>query len=555
MPGCSSRIQSLDACLRSLRTAQRNHVRGFHCTSFNLSGLTESEHAALIDPTDLRGTLENVRAANRTSLVRTYDVHNPSNGFKRLSLTEILEAPEHKPSDDVLAMRQVESAIAKAKERRRRPDRAEQKRRAKEKRAHGIVQQLEPFWELKRTTVHSIRRVPWLLMLQPLERSFDIPARERLSYEIQAFSNYISPNEAENNAAKSVVTSLQSTLTQLDGDIEVELIGSRANGLASPLSDIDINLRLRSQDRFDIVEGRPQAVKLLNRVSRHLLRARQHMLFSSVQWLRHPRVPIIKMVHVPTSLCIDIQSTSGGFNSLAYVKHFQRELSTVKAVYSVLRFALQLRGLHIGSAGGLGSYPLMNMVVAAHKAAEARYGHVDYAEHLLEFLDMFGKFDAVTKGITVEPYAVCSLESFRDLGAPKDQRITKLFLRDPADPANNVCSSLSRIADLQATLRDLSDSTRKYMNEWDARIQDESRSKEDRHQSEIDDKALLGSLLRADWHQYSLRRRLLATRKPKQDQQSGSPSDWVTSTAVGRAAKRLADAAASEHVHSQSSRE
>lgn len=126
-------------------------------------------------------------------------------------------------------------------------------------------------------------------------------------------------------------------------------MGSRASGLASPLSDIDVNLSLGDHKRFDVRENRAEAIKILRAVTKAVAKNNRESpiaaTFTVMTSLTGPKVPITKLVHIPSSQQIELQCTNSAFNGLVYAKSFQRDYPDLKSIFLLLKHTLRLRGL------------------------------------------------------------------------------------------------------------------------------------------------------------------------------------------------------------------
>jgi hypothetical protein len=579
MPGCRHHIQLLIASLRVQVDGRRLHVRTLHSQSRSVKDTIKDDYAALIDPTNLRGTLDTIRDANRTGLIRK--VGKVGDPIGRLSLPKIEGIAVEKPSKDALAIRRVEARLQRAERREKRgrqlrnpknlddalnrlqvhSDRqrsregippnlsrnitrrqkhqikrltllaeggeASQKRQPNDmgskKRSAGRAPQLLPGWRHE-GPLHIHRRAPWLRSLVETDGARKKVSHERLLDEIQAFEDFITPSAAEESAAEQAFADFQRMLQPLRPELDAELIGSRASGLASALSDIDINMRVRGQDRFDTYGDREEALKLLRIVWKNVHNQVYRQTFSPLYYVAKTKVPIFKLFHTNTGLRMDVQCSNGAFNSLVYIKSYQREFPTVKRVFLVLRTALQLRGLENGNTGGLTSYPLLNMVVAACKSCELKYGQVDPARHLLEFLDMFSEIDFFSQGLSIEPFEVFSLVDRGDvlerfgLG-PANQSVKngQMMFPDPADPVNNLGRVTRRIRDVQETIIKWKKSLRNQMAVWD----EDANGGVSSGQGPFEETSLLVSLLEADWRQFVMQRNIVSGAKSEYSDFSG----------------------------------
>ncbi len=353
-------------------------------------------------------------------------------------------------------------------------------------------------------------------------------AKEQLQAEIIAFTDYFTPGPDEIRAAEAALSDLRAALKSAKTSFSVELMGSRATGLASPLSDLDLNLRSAAVGaRLDEVADRRQILKTLEKVSQKLRRSKG---LTIGYFVRRARVPIITGVHQNTGLEFQMQCTNSIYNSTQYAKTFLNEYPTLKSLFLVIKQMLTMRGLSIGAKGGLTSYPLLNMIVACLKLKCGHLDTKDVAGHLLSFLDMYSEIDFYSTGISVVPPAFITLsrgeshisaahsdevqhtagtsqdEHFLNLWGPGRMKENhKAYLVDPADPSHNLGSGAYMIKHIQASLIERRKILLAKMQDWDPTAED------------VSSRSLLACLLECDYKTFELDRASL---------RKGSDSSW-----------------------------
>ena len=132
-------------------------------------------------------------------------------------------------------------------------------------------------------------------------------------------------------------------------------------------------------------------------------------------------------------------------------------------LYFVLKAALEIRGLTDVFRGGLGSYPLLMMLVASIKLNP--HPRNDAAGALINFLEFYGSFDNTSKGISIDPPELFDKAEITVMSAKTKSKIEKgqtqslppymLTLRDPANPMNDLGRKTTGIKHIQATFRQL----------------------------------------------------------------------------------------------------
>jgi len=379
-------------------------------------------------------------------------------------------------------------------------------------------------------------RLPWMQELDAQFRSTQ-SALQRLTTEIQAANTLFSPTAEEASAAQRALSDIEACARIGCKSLErLDVIGSRASGLATALSDLDLNFV--SKDSAQKAHADPLTV--LWRYIRFGMPQRDLILAS--YYAKQARVPIIVGTHAPTGLEFQIQNATTGYGSLELVKGLRAEWPTLQALFKVLKQALQMRGLCKGQHGGLTSYPLLNMIVVSLKLHQNQTDSHDCGKQLLQFLRFWSEIDFYTTGITHHPsrYLLGRLSKYE-----KDNPLTarnaidlitqdpiaavpvkfdvrknladihegrdhfRMTLHDPANPYNDLGRSAYYIKHIQATLMSMHQKLKEDMSEWDRQIRAEG-------QAEERPVALLRSLIEGDYSIYNMHRRRLCVPKKEE---------------------------------------
>ena len=333
-----------------------------------------------------------------------------------------------------------------------------------------------------------------------------LSAVERLAAEIHAFENYTSPSKEEHHAADYACQDLVEFIKEMGDGLVVDIIGSRATSLADPLSDLDINVSHPHQRQASHASMEKSSFNILRDIHNSLRKSSStigDLSASRIQvhhFVREARVPLIQCYHRATALPIQIQSTPRTYDSREYVKAALQEYPSLRGLFKVFKQILQMRGLTIGSSGGITSYPLFQMIVAALKLSGGRYYTADVGHQFLYILDFYSDFDFSKQGLITEPFAVFSkavrwarnldeeMEEaqnekefggqvhphqrafvFRNQNQGKLRSTTEhlMTLQDPASPINDLGRSCWRILDVQETFITLRAEVKRAMAEWD----------------------------------------------------------------------------------------
>ena len=445
-----------------------------------------SNSGASVDISSLENTLHAHREANRASLIRkTYETGKS----ERIQISDVglpalntrLPRPKSRTFRKVDLSRQTGTK--------------------------GTSRDLDVLWRMSALEKNPPLqyRLPWLQHLDSSDPARHTSAVERLWAEIRAFETYSSPSEEEQRSASDALQDVTDFVHQLGDGFVVDIIGSRATNLADPLSDLDINVS--HPDQLEVgkesVEDAP--FRVLNQLEKKFQTSRKLPQSASNQiqmqvYLKHARIPILLCHHKGTGLPIQIQSTPRTFDSREYVKSALREFPSLRCLFKVLKQLLQMRGLTVGSSGGITSYPLLQMIVAVLKFAGGRFHPTDVGNHFLFFLDFYSNIDFSKHGISTEPLELFSKGmgrvsgqgakrgaqedgrrmndrghsengqlSFGDWSRRKMHRDNeyRLTLQDPTNPVNDLGKSCFLIQDVQETLIALRATTKRAMAQWD----------------------------------------------------------------------------------------
>lgn len=412
----------------------------------------------------------------------------------------------------------------------------------------GKVRPLSLDWEV----IGSISRnlsVPWMNNLNKTPSSRE-SAAARLSEEIRAADLYFTPSQAEWEVTNKAVRSLESFVLSADpAHLQLDIIGSRASGLATPLSDLDLNLVLAdTHEDPGISTSRLATNRVLINLFR-IMRWKQsdHGQFNTAYFASAARVPIIVGTHV-CGLEFQIQSASSCYGSLEVVKHLCAEYPTVRALFKIIKQSLKMRGLSDGHHGGLTSYPLINMIAVSLKMNARKTDAFDFGKHLLQFLEYWSTIDLYKTGITHIPSTylsdtTSSTDPSTFFKTPENAEETislitqdpvgsrplefdvrralhpihtpqnnfMLTLHDPANPHNDLGRSAYAIKHIQATFADMLGRLKGDMSEWDRRGRIEMEGGTVAGEMvEADRESLLRGLIGGDYSLYNMERKRVA---------------------------------------------
>jgi hypothetical protein len=386
-------------------------------------------------PDSLHDTLEAHRDANRATLIHrllTKHVDSPPDGTSQPDLGPNVQNGSGNDGED--ARQEIDQGDARGS-----PTNSKIKPNSPKQFAadyEGRNQQPSKEWELPTWGAADYMKRPWLAYLENFRKPADA-AHEYLTAEILAFDDYMEPTISEKSAVEEALADVRRAVASLDPAIKVSVIGSRGTGVAMPLSDIDINLERpnhlhykkpgqRLPSHYDL-ELRVEIIDLLRMLTKRLRKkgGPKKLFYESI--LIDAKVPIVHARHAQTDLEIQIQSTTNCLAGMQMVLAYVEEYPTLRPLFRVLRQVLKMRGLGEPKANGIGSYPLIMMIIATLKFSGARFDRRDAARQLLYFLDFYSTIDFKTFGIAVDPP-----ELFSKLSTGPD-RAQSIMMADDAD--------------------------------------------------------------------------------------------------------------------------
>lgn len=401
----------------------------------------------------------------------------------------------------------------------------------------GEARLLDMEWEIIGEVPRHIR-LPWISALEIAGPSSE-RAQDRLSAEIQAAGAFLTPRKEEAEAAAKAQKELESHLQRTYPQLNLDLLGSRASGLAMPTSDLDLNIVLPSNPDSDPYMAKKD--EILQEVYKILKWGDDAGSVVEISYAAlMARVPIFAGIHVKTGLEIQLQCADGAYGSLETVKGLLAEHPNLRPLFKVLRHMIKLRGLGTGK-GKMTSYPLLNMIAVVLKQNPQECAPRHLGLNLLKFLDFWTEgIDLYSTGVThlPSPYVPGPYGPFhttehyfareetaidtisrvlhdpvgakpalfdakRDLFEIHQGKTDyRMILHDPANPRNDLGSGITQIKHVQATLIHLKQKLKQDMAEWDQVVRAQGQMK-------VPSLSLLRSLLEADYTLYNLERKRL----------------------------------------------
>ncbi len=320
----------------------------------------------------------------------------------------------------------------------------------------------------------------------------------RLQKEIKAFEVYTRLTPEEKSASEVVIGEVKDVLEEVFPSNTLSVVGSHRTGLATPTSDIDFSVSSLSPEKDpSILDSRSKS----REASQKVLRRLQRRLHRSIAFLEaelvFARIPLVRAVHNRTGLRIQISTHSADRYDSDYTAAYLAEFPTLRPIFILLRYSLEMRKLNTPFEGGIGSYPLFMMIVAALKHAGGKYARDDLANHLLHVLYFYSNADLYRVGFSVDPprtFTKASSDPF-----PVNHRKPYLLsLQDPADATNDLGRKAYAIKHIQRLFDQARTDIMADMVSWEQKTIEERKSVEG---------GLLNRLVRANYRTFEAERR------------------------------------------------
>ena len=312
----------------------------------------------------------------------------------------------------------------------------------------------------------------------------------------------------------------------------------------SPTSDIDMCISLPKFEKEPFRRGRsvkdPQAEivgnKILQRLHKELGSCRD--IYQGVRFL-HGKRKLLYAQHVASNLEFQILTHQPIIPAREYTLYYLAEFPNLAALYILIRQALLIRELTYVPTGGIGSYPLLIMIVGALNSSDHRPAADDLATQLLHVLNFWADADLHYTGYAADPprtfqkYDAKSIpgrdgseqaqkdpylrgleqiieENNRLFAGPTTSNIarravnvegkrgrTQLCLQDPANPVNDLGKKSHTIKHVQAFFKVAREAVIEKMAHWDRMTEDGRMLTGD---------CLLDPLVKANYNDFDARR-------------------------------------------------
>ncbi|XP_063876091.1 uncharacterized protein LOC135109036 [Scylla paramamosain] len=259
---------------------------------------------------------------------------------------------------------------------------------------------------------------------------------QALRQEVLDFHRWAGGTEAESRRRMRPVEDVRGAVGALWPAAQVQVMGSLANGLYLPDSDVDLTL---------VGQWPPSPPPLL--VLRDALLQQGVALPASLKVLEKATVPLVKFVHQQTGVEMDVSlGGEAAVRAAVLVADFKKQFNTLTPVVLFVRYYLKQLNLGQVFTGGVSSYAVTLMATSLLQLQVPPEERKDPALVLLRFFYFYGhQFSYATTGISV-------LEGGRYLRKedvptvmPGGHRRADLCIQDPLTPGNDLGRSSFRV--------------------------------------------------------------------------------------------------------------
>ncbi len=231
----------------------------------------------------------------------------------------------------------------------------------------------------------------------------------RLHKEIEEFDKWITLNPWEVAVRQHMIDRIMALMQKplKDGEVKFEVFGSHVTGLATPASDLDIGFQIADLQKKPEERGpspsRPEGKKLVRaRLEKMCKLSLSDPEFRDQEIVGYARYPLLRMQHLRSKIIIQIVSSGAQTTVVQYVQNYLDEFPNLKPIYMVIKAALAARGLDEPKTGGLGSYPLLVMIIASFKLGPSQRSD-DLGRALLVFLNFFNQINPRVHCVCIDP--------------------------------------------------------------------------------------------------------------------------------------------------------
>ena len=334
------------------------------------------------------------------------------------------------------------------------------------------------------------------------------------------------PTADEEKSTQAAIALAQSVVAKVSPASVLTLHGSRYTGIADPLSDIDFSVSLPEFEKDPLKRGpsirRPVAQRggttLLRKIEKALLKSPQHEAVNFIP----ARVNLVVAVDASTQLQLQFQTLASFMPAREFSMNYLSEFPSLRPLYVLLRHFLLMRGYTGARDGGVGSYPLLIMIVTAFKHSRQTYAPENLGLQLLHVLKFWSTADLSTYGYSADPpinftkippktslkereerLADPILKGIDIIRKPKQDMPYLLCLQDPGNPTNDLGKRILEIKNIQACFTTARQNVIHSLRRWESLAESDVQYKRKRY-------TFLNSLVSADYEAFYRQRLHLA---------------------------------------------
>ncbi|GAB7340936.1 hypothetical protein MBLNU457_7284t2 [Dothideomycetes sp. NU457] len=252
-----------------------------------------------------------------------------------------------------------------------------------------------------------------------------LPAMQRMDAEIEAFMDWVDPTEPEQLAREAVFDTTLRLIRDHLPNLSATRMGSQVTGLAMPTSDADIRLYHPNTPPYtldaaaEVSTGMDVMFDILN----------SHPAYTATERVGG-QYPLVNTTHKETSLSVQIVSSPSSERSRNLVRQSLQEHPHLKALFTIVKTALDMRGLSSVFTGGLGSYTIFNMVLAVLNLYRIEHPNARKpatpATLLMYLFDFYGnRFNPYAFGIASSPFQLFRKRRRATEAEEQEQRTNK----------------------------------------------------------------------------------------------------------------------------------
>ena len=297
------------------------------------------------------------------------------------------------------------------------------------------------------------------------------------------------PTVEEEASVQQLITHVKDVVASIAPSNEISIHGSRYTGLASPLSDIDFALSLPEEENSHSKHGSRPTHPVIQKAGRKLLRKIMYALqkshrYENIEYIS-ARVDLVTATDISTGIVSQISALASYIPAREYTMMYLKEYASLRPLYTLLRHSLVIRNLTTVYEGGIGSYPLLIMIVTALKHADTPFGSDDLGKQLLHVLQFWSDADLYNNGYSADPPRVfpkisskaetrMSLDKRADpylrgieyIGKQNVDKPWLLCMQDPGNPTNDLGKKATEIRYIQGIFSAAYDHIRYAIRQW-----------------------------------------------------------------------------------------